>query len=225
MPEPVILKRDYAPERVKKQFAAVAWFYDVWGALTERKALDRMIELASLKDGDHVLEVAVGSGRLLASLAAQYPKSKFCGVDLSPAMLARARKRFAQIAPAAAYELKEGDAYCVPYEDDTFDVLINSYMLDLLPTEDHSRILAEFGRVLKPGGKLLLAYFSHGARKRNRFWPWLARHYPALLTNCRPIRPQAAVTAAGFAIEMQEEVSQNTFPSGVIVARKGGAPV
>ncbi|HXI86542.1 MAG TPA: class I SAM-dependent methyltransferase, partial [Parvularculaceae bacterium] len=175
---------------------------------------------ADLKNGDRILEVAVGTGRLLASLAERFPASEFNGVDLSPAMLARARKRFKRKAQRATYDLREGSAYALPYADAGFDALINTYMLDLLPLEDQPRVLGEFHRVLKPGGKLLLAYFSNGARRRNRLWPWLAKHFPALLTGCRPIEPQEAVKVTGFSILAQEEVSQNTFPSAIIVARK-----
>ena len=44
-----------------------------------------------------------------------------------------------------------------PMNENSFDLLINNYMFDLLPEPDFEPVLAEFGRVLKPGGRLVLA--------------------------------------------------------------------
>jgi ubiquinone/menaquinone biosynthesis C-methylase UbiE len=56
-----VLKRDFEPEIVKKNFAKVLWIYDIWGWLSESKAAGRVIELCDIKDGINILEVAVGT--------------------------------------------------------------------------------------------------------------------------------------------------------------------
>lgn len=214
------LQREYSPDRTRRLYRGVTRFYDSWGKLTEDKASNRLLELAAVTAGSEILEVAVGTGRLFAKLAALNPGGHLEGVDLSPAMLGKARQRMQDSDSQASYRLQEADAYRLPFADARFDYLFNAYMLDLLPQEDFPNLLGEFRRVLKPGGKLAIASFSHGTTRLNRLWYWLARGAPALLTDCRPIDAGPALTAAGFEILHAEEISQNTFSSAVFVAVK-----
>jgi ubiquinone/menaquinone biosynthesis C-methylase UbiE len=218
-PEPV-LPRTFSAETVRLQYGRVAWFYDVWSRLTESRALARLVERSGVRDGSRILEVAVGTGRLFARLASINPSGWTEGVDLSPAMLEHARSRVARLGPKGRYRLREGDAYDLPFEAETFDFVFNAYMLDLLPAEDHPRLLGGFRRVLKPGGTLALASFSFGTARRHRFWIWLAMRFPALLTGCRPVRLEPLLETGGFEVLAHEAISENTFPSAVLVARK-----
>ncbi|MCJ9430626.1 class I SAM-dependent methyltransferase [Kordiimonas marina] len=220
MPDQATLKRSFDPDTVRRQYAHVAWFYDAWGRLTEDKALGLLLEKAIIRDGSDILEVAVGTGRLFARMAALNLSGHMTGVDLSSDMLAYARRRMARQKNVGSYDLREASAYDLPFEDASFDLVANSYMLDLLPVADHPRLLAEFARVLRPGGRLMLAWFSEGTHWYNRLWLWLAKHFPALLTDCRPVRLEDAVTAAGFHILDRQDVSQMTFPSTILVAEK-----
>lgn len=215
------LKRSFSADKIKSDYAHVAWFYDAWGRLTEDKALQRLFELAKVEDGKQVLEIAVGTGRLFSRLVEHNAHGSNVGLDLSPAMLAHARKRL-RSAPANAYRLEEGSAYALPYADSSFDYLFNTFMLDLLPETDYPKLLQEYRRVLRPGGTLGLAVFSFGTRPIHRFWYWLAKHFPSLLTDCRPVRLEPALRAAGFELVNHEEISQLTFPSAIYIARKGG---
>lgn len=220
MPIEPALPRTYSPQAVKEDYARVAWFYDFWGRLTEYKALQRLLALAEIEDGCQALEVAVGTGRLFTWLVMRNSSGSTEGIDLSPAMLARARRRLARLPVAGSAHLQEGSAYNLPFASGTFDILFNTFMLDLLPVEDYPRLLGEFSRVLKPDGRLALAYFSCGRTLGNRFWLWTAKHFPSLLTGCRPIRLETPLQEAGFSILHKEEISQNTFPSAVVLARK-----
>jgi ubiquinone/menaquinone biosynthesis C-methylase UbiE len=215
-----ILSRTYSPDAVKKEYARVAWFYDLWGRLTEDKALVRLLELAEVEDGCLALEVGVGTGRLFAELVRRNPTGRNEGIDLSPHMLYRARRRLARLAPASSYRLQEASAYDLPFESASFDVLFNAFMLDLLPVDDFPRVIGEFERVLRPGGKAAVAYFSHGVKRAHRFWCWTAKHFPALLTGCRPVRLEAPLRKLGLRILRHEEISQNTFPSAIVIAQK-----
>lgn len=58
------------------------------------------------------------------------------------------------------FELREADCKEIPFEDNSFDVLYNGYMLDLIPLDGLSVVLAEFKWVLKPGGRLILLNMS-----------------------------------------------------------------
>lgn len=219
MSELPILSRTFKPQTATREYAAVAWFYDLWALLTEAKAVGRALSLARIQDGQAVLEVAVGTGRLFSQIVKRNLHGRNEGLDLSPAMLAQARKRLQQ-APSSAYKLQQGSAYELPYEDDSFDLLFNTYMLDMLPEQDFPKLLGEFLRVLKPSGRLVLVSFGFGAHWFNRFWYWLAKVFPALLTNCRPVRMGQIVSQAGFHDLHVEHTSQNTFPSDIIIAEK-----
>jgi ubiquinone/menaquinone biosynthesis C-methylase UbiE len=215
-----ILPRHYSAQEMKAQYARVAWFYDAWSRLTEDKALRRLLTLAEIENGMQILEVAVGTGRLFEKLLRLNPSGSNEGMDLSPAMLAHARRRLERSTKAGVFRLQEGSAYGLPYDSSRFDRLFNTFMVDMLPLEDYPRVLGEFIRVLKPGGRLAIAYFSHGRNWSNQIWPWLAKHFPALLTGCRPVALEPALTQLGFQILQQESISQNTFPSTIVVAQK-----
>lgn len=215
-----ILPRNDSADKIKAQYARVAWFYDSWSYLTEDKAMTRLLALAEVRDGMHVLEVAVGTGRLFKKLLELNPDGITEGIDLSPAMLGHARRRMSRNATARTWHLQEGSAYALSYESGYFDRLFNTFMLDLFPDEDYPRVLGEFMRVLKPGGRLAIAYFSQGQTWSNRLWPWLAKHFPSLLTGCRPVDLVPALRQAGFEILAQESLSQNTFPSTIVIGQK-----
>ena len=220
MPGHPILPRNYSAENIKSQYARVAWFYNTWSYLTEDRALSRLLALAEVTDGMQLLEVAVGTGRLFAQLVALNPSGVNEGLDLSPAMLGYARRHLARKGETAACHLQEGSAYALPYASGTFDRLFNTFMLDLFPVEDYPQVLGEYMRVLKPHGRVALAYFSHGQKWSNRFWPWLAEHFPGLLTGCRPVDVVPALCQAGFQTLVEESLSQNTFPSTIVIAQK-----
>ncbi|MFB9450278.1 class I SAM-dependent methyltransferase [Dactylosporangium vinaceum] len=96
-----------------------------------------------------VLEVAIGTGRNLPHYA---PGTDLTGVELSPAMLAVARRRALSLGCAA--ELHEGDAEQLDFGGGTFDTVVCALSLCAIPRP--AAALAEMHRVLRPGGRLLL---------------------------------------------------------------------
>ncbi len=215
-----ILERGYSSDTVRRLFARVLPIYDFWGRLTEEKAVRRALELAAVRDGERVLEVAVGTGRLFERLVRELnPDGENVGIDLSPAMVRRAERRLRDVDPTR-YSLSEGDALDLAYPDGTFDLVLNSYMLDLFPEDRFEPVLREIARVLAPGGRLVITSMAFGDRWYHRFWYLLSRWFPRLLTNCRPVRLEGPLQRAGFEIQETAHVSQNTFSSQVIRARR-----
>ena len=107
--------------------------------------------LVLLPDGPHaeVLLVGVGSGLDLPLL----PRGpRYTGLDLTPAMLARARRK----ATALKLDIKldVGDARRLPYGDATFDVVVLHLILAVTPHPE--RVLIEAARVLRRGGRVLI---------------------------------------------------------------------
>lgn len=213
-------KRVFSEDRVKDDYSKVAWFYDIWGRLTESKAAHQVIEKASIQSGDHILEVAVGTGNVFREIVKRNPEGMNEGLDLSGSMLAQAEKKLQKL-KKESFHLQTGNAYQLPFDDGTFDLVVNNFMLDLLPENDFEKVLKEFYRVLKPSGRVVISTMAFGHKRINRIWHWIARKFPGLLTGCRPVSMGSYLISAGFTDLVVDTISQNTFPSEVLLARKG----
>lgn len=199
---------------VYRRFAST---YDLWSSIAESKARRRCLELAEIKNGESVLEVAVGTGRLFERILRLNPLGRNEGIDLSVEMLARARVR-AEKTGAKNYLLKIGDAYNLESPNNSFDVVLNNYMFDLIPERDFMKILQEFKRVLRPGRRLILVNMTRGPGWFNAIWDWVYRLKPSLLGGCRGVELGPYVEKAGFDKLRREYVSQLLFPSEVLYA-------
>ena len=201
-------------------YRKIAPSYDLWAWLTESRARDRCLELADIQDGESVLEVAVGTGLAFERILQKNPSGENEGIDLTEAMLARAEKKAAK-SGSKNYRLQVGDAYDLDFPDDTFDIVINNYMFDLLPQQDFLTVLREFKRVLRPGGRLAMVNMTNGGRWYNGIWERIYRVNPALLGGCRGVLLSPHLEARGFEQVRREYFSQLTFPSEIICAKMG----
>jgi len=201
---------------ITRVYARLARVYDWWGVLTESRATDLALEWAEIRDGEAVLEVAVGTGRLLERIAALNGHGINEGVDLSPHMLARATKRLHGVPGNLA--LRRADAAALPYRDASFDLVLSSYMFDLLAEAEFSPVLQEFKRVLRPGGRIVITSMTFGQRWYSRFWERLVRRFPNALSGCRPVLLGEDVLDAGFRRVRTQYVQQMSFPSVVLYA-------
>ncbi len=214
-----ILNRNYDENQIRHKYKKVVKIYDIWSWLTERKAADNVVKLAEIKNGEKFLEVACGTGVLFEKFVKRNPDGENVGVDLSPDMLNKAKKRLRKY-NNHNFKLLQGNALNLEFENNSFDLAINNFMLDLMPVDYFDKIAGEFYRVLKPGGRLVVSIFSFGEKKINGIWFWIAKRFPDLLTGCRPVEFTQNLINAGFEIEKIVQVSQNTFPAQVIRARK-----
>src|SRR5512142_98507 len=112
MNRPVMVEARLSQDEVQEVYNGLAWIYDVWGALTEGRARARGIALAGVQDGESVLDVATGTGLILAELVQRNPTGFSAGIDISAGMLQKARARLKH-APARV-ELKQGSAFEIP---------------------------------------------------------------------------------------------------------------
>jgi ubiquinone/menaquinone biosynthesis C-methylase UbiE len=204
---------------VKRIYARVSNIYDFWSFLTESKAVSRAVQIANIKNGETILEVAVGTGYLFERIVWINQAGRNEGIDLSPEMLEKAKNRLGS-KRFHNYSLKVADAYSLSYPDETFDLIMNSYMFDLLPEEDFPRVLNEFKRVLKPGGRMVITSMTYGRKWYSRLWDWLLSKAPGILEGCRPISLEEDIKQAGFANIHAEYASQFTFPSLIVYAEK-----
>ena len=207
-----LLEKDRVPDTYRK----IARIYDLWAWLTESKARDRCLALAAIRDGEDVLEVAVGTGLAFEKILAANPSGRNEGIDLTEAMLIRAASRAAK-SGSSNYRLEVGDAYDLDFADNSFDVVVNNYMFDLLPQQDFPKVLEEFKRVLRPGGRLAIVNMAKGERWYNGIWERIYRINPALLGGCRGVSLLSQIEACGFKQTRREYISELTFPSEIVI--------
>ena len=207
----------------QKQIGAVydriAPIYDIWGKLTESRARNRAIELAEIKDGQSILEVAVGTGLAFYEIVKRNPNGINTGIDLSKGMLEKAKKRVNRIS-SANYSLSVGTAFNLSVEDESIDTLVNNYMFDLIPFEDMDKILMEFKRVLKKGGRLVLVNMTKGERFGSGLYDFIYNISPKSLGGCRGVKLTKRLQQHDFKVEVREYYQQMLFPSEVILAYK-----
>jgi demethylmenaquinone methyltransferase/2-methoxy-6-polyprenyl-1,4-benzoquinol methylase len=208
--------RDFSPKTIRKAYDARSWVYSKVVAPREHANHLLAIQQANIQPGEKVLEVAVGPGLTLVELAKKVGKdTKVYGVDLSSRMLQLAQNKMHQTG-FTKFELREADCRELPYETDTFDVLFNGYMLDLIPLTELSMVVAEFKRVLKPGGRLILLNMSKIDEKITRaeelYMRLPAKFVLYFFGMCRPVLMEGLVKEAGF-----QHISR-TFLEGVVAS-------
>ena len=85
-----ILPADVDKNEVPAVYRKVAPSYDFWGRITESKAHERGFELASIRNGESVLDVPVGTGLVFEKILKLNPDGRNEGIDITPEMLSRA---------------------------------------------------------------------------------------------------------------------------------------
>ncbi len=200
-------------------YNSLAKVYDIWGNLTESKARNRALELAEIKNGQNILEVAVGTGLAFFEIVKRNPDGTNIGIDISAGMLKKAGKRLSPLS-GAHYALKKASAFDLDSEDAQFDVLMNNYMFDLISFDQMDAVLKEFKRVLKKGGKLVLVNMTLGEKFGSGIYDLIYRISPRLMGGCRGIRLSEKLKEHGFHIKLREYHQQCLFPSEVILAHK-----
>jgi ubiquinone/menaquinone biosynthesis C-methylase UbiE len=210
-----------AQDQIGPLYDKLANVYDVWGKLTESRARHRAIELAAIEDGLSVLEVAVGTGLTFREIVKRNPHGRNAGIDLSPGMLAKAKKRLSKLA-GANYSLDQGSAFNLATPTESVDMLVNNYMFDLIAYADMDKVLAEFKRVLRRGGKLILINMTEAETAGSRLYDLIYRLSPKTMGGCRGVRLASMLERNGFTVEAREYCQQMLFPSEIILARKPG---
>jgi arsenite methyltransferase len=111
--------------------------------------------LGELQSGERVVDCGSGAGAdSLIAAGIVGPTGRVIGVDMTPEMLAKARRN-AEVAGLRNVEFREGVLEALPAPDGWADVVISNGVLNLVP--DKTVALAEFFRVLRPGGRIQLA--------------------------------------------------------------------
>jgi SAM-dependent methyltransferase len=142
---------DEARERARATWSAgdydaiVDYIWSVGGDLVER---------VGIGEGERVLDVACGTGN--ASIPAAQRGAAVTGLDITPELLDRGQRRAEQA--GVTIDWIEGDAEELPFDDDTFDVVVSTFGCMFAPR--HEVAAAEIARVLRPGGRIGIAAWT-----------------------------------------------------------------
>jgi phosphatidylethanolamine/phosphatidyl-N-methylethanolamine N-methyltransferase len=148
--ESVAIAIDIERSAVEKAYDRWAPVYDlVFGPVFERGR--RAAIIAAERIGGRILEVGVGTGISLPDYARV---NRIVGVDISAAMLEKARERVVELGLDHVEALEVMDAERLAFPDGSFDVVVAQYVVTAVPNPEAA--LDEFTRVLRPGGEIVI---------------------------------------------------------------------
>ncbi|MEP6954736.1 MAG: bifunctional demethylmenaquinone methyltransferase/2-methoxy-6-polyprenyl-1,4-benzoquinol methylase UbiE [Solirubrobacteraceae bacterium] len=147
--------------QVRAMFDRIASFYDVMNSVMtaglHHRWRSRAVDLAEVGSGDHVLDVASGTGDLALELARRVaPTGEVIGSDFSEEMLAHARKKSSRSSESGlgAIRWEWGNALDLPYASARFDAATVGFGARNFSDLDQG--LSEMARVVKPGGRVVV---------------------------------------------------------------------
>jgi ubiquinone/menaquinone biosynthesis C-methylase UbiE len=117
-----------------------------------------LLERASIKSNDRVLDLGCGSGTLAIMAKRSVPSAEVIGLDADDEILSMARQKAQQENMAVRFDI--GMTFKLPYPDSSFDRVLSSIMIHHLKTADKERTAREIFRVLKPGGQMHILDFG-----------------------------------------------------------------
>ena len=177
-----------------------------------REIRQRTIALARIQPGEAVLDVGCGTGTLLLNIARQIGTAgRVAGVDPGSEQIAHARAKAARRSLSVEFQI--GVIEQLSFPDQAFDVVFSTLMMHHLPAPLKRQGLAEIARVLKPGGCLLIADFTHKAERTGR-----AAHFHAGGSRAHDLA--VLLADGGFTIIETKEIQParlSSFPGASII--------
>ena len=163
-----------APDQVRGMFDRIAPVYDAMNRVMTAgldRSWRRLTVQAVVQPGDRVLDACCGTGDL--ALAAEREGGIVTGLDFSPGMLERARRK------SDTVEWIEGDLLALPFADDSFDAATVGF--GVRNVADLDAALGELRRVLRPGGRLAILEITQPRGVLRPFFSlWFDRVVPLL---------------------------------------------
>lgn len=200
--EPGVQRVFQTKEETKAFYNKIAKFYDLLAEHSEQPMREVGMKLLAAQTGETILEVGFGTGHCLIALARSVgPSGIVLGVDLAEGMVDLAQALVKKEGLEGRITLNCCDAAQLPFESNSVDGIFTSFTLELFDTPELPQVLAEWQRVLRPGGRLVVVAISKEGKQGVvvKAYEWTHKHFPNLL-DCRPIFVGRAMQAAGFTI-------------------------
>lgn len=235
----IVTKADLTkrPDEVAAMFDSVAPAYDLTNTVLSA-GNDHLWRIATTRavnpaPGERILDVAAGTGTSSASLARS--GAHVVAADFSPGMIAVGRTRQAG---NDRIEFVQADAMALPFEDDSFDAVTVSF--GLRNVAEPRTALAEFFRVVKPGGRVVICEFSTPPQKllAAAYDLYLAKVMPAIvglassndpaydyLGDSIRAWPEQKVVASWLRAAGFERVAYKDLTFGIVALHRGIKPI
>lgn len=207
----------YDTDQLRATYTLLAPFYDALVPFISSTARTLALSWIQVRDGERVLDVGTGTGRALKRLAVANPTGWTEGLDLTPALLTRARRRMAGC-DHDRHRVRQGHATALPYPDDAFDAVFSSYLLDVLPPSQRLSALLEMRRVVRPPGRLVLVTLAPPQHWIESVWTDLGTLVPIVLGGARPLDLPSLLRKGGFDVHAYTTCIQAGLRSGVAFA-------
>jgi ubiquinone/menaquinone biosynthesis C-methylase UbiE len=211
------IERAVSAQTARRIYDFLGKSYDWLGAF-DAQAKARSLELLGLASGEHVLEIGIGTGKVLAQIEADIQPGGICfGIDISTVMLSLSKHKNKSF-------LCQADARNFPFVSDCFDKVYLSFVLDLVPFTDIPGILTGILRMLRPGGQVVIVTLTEGVNFASRaliaLWKAAYTISPVICAGCRPLQLTSMLEKAGFKQIQREVIIQLAVPSEISVATK-----
>lgn len=177
------------------------------------------------RPGETIVEFGSGTGRALAAIGGHVgAEGRVIGLDLSSAMVDRARRRLADDGVGPWVTTDMGDAIASGLGDGSADGVFLSFVLESASHEDRAPLLAECRRVLRPDGRLVVVALDRPDRPglAVRAYELVHRLVPQIV-DCAPMQVVQALRDAAFEIEAVEAHTMTGLPVAVVRARRARA--
>ena len=205
---------------VRSMFDQIARVYDsmnlVISAFQEPRWRKRAVRASRAKPGDRILDVATGTGKVAADLERKtQPGGSVVGVDISPAMIDVAKRRFAN---RPGLTLLVGDALSLPTEDGSFDAATIAFGMRNLP--DYEGAFREMRRVVRPGGRVVCLEIARPRSIVGRIGGlWFERVVPLLGRLIGEREAYAYLVASVRAYPSPERIAETMLAAGLVDVR------
>jgi len=212
--------------RLQAIYDRVARRYDRQHALLTAKSDQRgrvLLVDKAVDAGDAVLDCGAGTGSTGLRAAQKVGATgQVTLIDTSEGMLAVARERAARDGTAERVEFVTGDMLELPFDDETFDVVLSTY--SMCPLYDPAKAAAEAFRVTKPGGRIGVA---HSTDPHGRLVSWLADRvenlvwkFPSVSLGCRAVEVLPTLERLGCEAVFRARIGVPLWPFQVFIVKK-----
>ena len=165
----------------------------------------RAVQRLSAGAPETVLEVGMGPGHLVRELGAK-SSAQIVGVDVAKGMVTQARSRLSNRPKNARFVC--ADAMHLPFARDTFESVVSVFLFDVLEESQFAEVLSEMGRVLAPGGRIVIGTLHITNRLLRGGWLFAYKLWPDLVGHAKPASVRNYIEDAGFRILMDEDIDE-----------------
>ena len=211
-------------ERTRRVYDAIAHVYPLSTYFFHRKAHAYTLKHSGIRNGDRVLEIAMGSGEMFRKLVEINRDGTTIGLDLAPNMAAYSQRRIRNEWPDAAAHCGAVDVRNLPFADASFDAIVCCYLVELLSHDDIHKTLAEAQRVLRPGGRFSLIVIGHNKpifRFMYRLGGAMIRAFWGRLVESEV---PDMIQQSGMKIVNDHYLRQGYYPSRVLISEHASEP-